>query len=182
MPAKEVHELGLQRDRSPRRRRCKTIAERSFQRPMSRRCSRRLRTDRRYMFKSRAGADRLHARRRSRRAKAAAPELVRAAAEGRRAHSSRIRRIARRTRRTNTTRRPRTAAARRSSTSAPIRPRRRASAGTESTAFHETIPGHHLQIAIALERKEIHPIGRYICNSGYVGRVGAVCRASSRTR
>ncbi len=35
-------------------------------------------------------------------------------------------------------------------------------APAESTAFHETIPGHHLQMAIALERKEIHPIGRYI--------------------
>jgi uncharacterized protein (DUF885 family) len=40
-------------------------------------------------------------------------------------------------------------------------------AEAESTAFHETIPGHHLQGAIALERKEIHPIGRYIGNSGY---------------
>ena len=37
----------------------------------------------------------------------------------------------------------------------------------ESTAFHETIPGHHLQGAIALERKEIHPIGRYLGNAGY---------------
>ena len=37
----------------------------------------------------------------------------------------------------------------------------------ESTAFHETIPGHHLQGAIALERKQIHPIGRYLFNSGY---------------
>jgi len=37
----------------------------------------------------------------------------------------------------------------------------------ESTAFHETIPGHHLQTAIALERKQIHPIGRYLFNSGY---------------
>jgi uncharacterized protein (DUF885 family) len=37
----------------------------------------------------------------------------------------------------------------------------------ESTAFHETIPGHHLQGAIALERKEIHPMGRYLFNSGY---------------
>jgi uncharacterized protein (DUF885 family) len=37
----------------------------------------------------------------------------------------------------------------------------------ESTAFHETVPGHHLQGAIALERKQIHPIGRYIANSGY---------------
>jgi uncharacterized protein (DUF885 family) len=41
-------------------------------------------------------------------------------------------------------------------------------APAESTAFHETIPGHHLQIAIALERKDIHPIGRYIANSGFV--------------
>jgi uncharacterized protein (DUF885 family) len=37
----------------------------------------------------------------------------------------------------------------------------------ESTAFHETIPGHHLQGAVALERKDIHPIGRYLGNSGY---------------
>ena len=40
-------------------------------------------------------------------------------------------------------------------------------AEAESTAFHETIPGHHLQGAIALERKEIHPIGRYLGNAGY---------------
>lgn len=39
--------------------------------------------------------------------------------------------------------------------------------GAESTAFHETIPGHHLQRAIALERTKNHPIGRYIFNSGY---------------
>ena len=38
----------------------------------------------------------------------------------------------------------------------------------ESTAFHETIPGHHLQGAIALERKSIHPIGRYLGNAGYM--------------
>jgi uncharacterized protein (DUF885 family) len=40
-------------------------------------------------------------------------------------------------------------------------------APSESTTFHETIPGHHLQIAIALERKEGHAIGRYINNSGF---------------
>jgi uncharacterized protein (DUF885 family) len=45
---------------------------------------------------------------------------------------------------------------------------RKSKSGPESTAFHETIPGHHLQIAIALERSEIHPIGRYLANSGYV--------------
>jgi uncharacterized protein (DUF885 family) len=44
---------------------------------------------------------------------------------------------------------------------------RKSTSPAESTAFHETIPGHHLQIAIALERKEIHPIGRYIFNSGF---------------
>jgi uncharacterized protein (DUF885 family) len=37
----------------------------------------------------------------------------------------------------------------------------------ESTAFHETIPGHHLQMAIALERKTSHPISRYLFNSGF---------------
>jgi len=45
---------------------------------------------------------------------------------------------------------------------------KRSKAGPESTAFHETVPGHHLQGAIALERKDIHPIGRYLSNSGYV--------------
>jgi uncharacterized protein (DUF885 family) len=47
-------------------------------------------------------------------------------------------------------------------------PQKKTRADNESTAFHETIPGHHLQVAIALERKEIHPIGRYIFNSGFV--------------
>jgi uncharacterized protein (DUF885 family) len=45
---------------------------------------------------------------------------------------------------------------------------KRSRSGPEATAFHETIPGHHLQVAIALERREIHPIGRYIFSSGYV--------------
>ena len=34
--------------------------------------------------------------------------------------------------------------------------------GPEAIAFHETIPGHHLQVSIALERRDIHPIGRYL--------------------
>jgi uncharacterized protein (DUF885 family) len=46
-------------------------------------------------------------------------------------------------------------------------PERHSRVEDESTAFHETIPGHHLQGAIALERKDIHPIGRYLGNSGY---------------
>lgn len=44
---------------------------------------------------------------------------------------------------------------------------RKPKAPAESTAFHETIPGHHLQIAIALERANNHPIGRYLGNSGF---------------
>jgi uncharacterized protein (DUF885 family) len=37
----------------------------------------------------------------------------------------------------------------------------------ESVAFHETYPGHHLQVALAQERSEAHPITRYIFNSGF---------------
>jgi len=46
-------------------------------------------------------------------------------------------------------------------------PQRKPRAEKESTAFHETIPGHHLQVAIALERTGNHPIGRYLFNSGF---------------
>ena len=37
----------------------------------------------------------------------------------------------------------------------------------ESVAFHETYPGHHLQIALARERSTGHPATRYIGNSGF---------------
>jgi uncharacterized protein (DUF885 family) len=37
----------------------------------------------------------------------------------------------------------------------------------EATAFHEVIPGHHLQIAIAQEREGAHPITRYLFFSGF---------------
>lgn len=40
-------------------------------------------------------------------------------------------------------------------------------AGLESTAFHEAYPGHHMQAAVALERKELHPISRYFFLSGF---------------
>jgi uncharacterized protein (DUF885 family) len=40
-------------------------------------------------------------------------------------------------------------------------------AGLESTAFHETYPGHHVQGAIALERPDLHPISRYFFLSGF---------------
>ncbi len=38
----------------------------------------------------------------------------------------------------------------------------------EGTAFHEGIPGHHLQFALAQERPEAHPITRYLFFSGFV--------------
>lgn len=44
---------------------------------------------------------------------------------------------------------------------------RRSRADVEATAFHETIPGHHLQVALGLENTANHPIARYIQNSGF---------------
>lgn len=38
----------------------------------------------------------------------------------------------------------------------------------EGLAFHEGIPGHHFQIAIALERPNVHPLNRYLGNSAYI--------------
>jgi uncharacterized protein (DUF885 family) len=38
----------------------------------------------------------------------------------------------------------------------------------ESIAFHETIPGHHLQLDIASHRPDVPPIARFLINSGYV--------------
>lgn len=46
-------------------------------------------------------------------------------------------------------------------------PQKQSKAGLESTAFHETYPGHHLQIAIARERPGAHQIVRYFGSSGY---------------
>jgi uncharacterized protein (DUF885 family) len=40
-------------------------------------------------------------------------------------------------------------------------PTKKSRCGPESTAFHETIPGHHLQVAIALERAGAHPLQRF---------------------
>jgi uncharacterized protein (DUF885 family) len=39
---------------------------------------------------------------------------------------------------------------------------------TESVTFHETIPGHHLQLSIASTRSDNPRISRFLFNSGYV--------------
>jgi len=47
-------------------------------------------------------------------------------------------------------------------------PQKRSIAGQQSTLFHETYPGHHMQGAIALELGDkVHPMARYLYNSGY---------------
>lgn len=39
-------------------------------------------------------------------------------------------------------------------------------AGMEATAFHETYPGHHLQMSVALHGKGVHPVLRYVYVAG----------------
>jgi uncharacterized protein (DUF885 family) len=47
-------------------------------------------------------------------------------------------------------------------------PGARSRANQQSFLYHETLPGHHLQSAIALELGErVHPLARYLYNSGY---------------
>jgi uncharacterized protein (DUF885 family) len=47
------------------------------------------------------------------------------------------------------------------------KPEEQTRVGIESTAFHESIPGHHLQLALAQERQGAHIITRFMGNSGY---------------
>ncbi|HVS12387.1 MAG TPA: DUF885 domain-containing protein [Thermoanaerobaculia bacterium] len=49
----------------------------------------------------------------------------------------------------------------------PSSPRTRPRAGVEAITFHETYPGHHLQISIAAERTSAHPLRRFSYNSGF---------------
>ncbi|MEZ4587157.1 MAG: DUF885 domain-containing protein, partial [Gemmatimonadales bacterium] len=49
----------------------------------------------------------------------------------------------------------------------PSDPTRQPRADAENTAVHEGIPGHHLQIAIAKERTDLHPVSRYLFSSGF---------------
>jgi uncharacterized protein (DUF885 family) len=47
-------------------------------------------------------------------------------------------------------------------------PEKRSKTGQQSFLYHETMPGHHLQGAIALELGDrVHPIARYLWNAGY---------------
>lgn len=47
-------------------------------------------------------------------------------------------------------------------------PELRSRTGQQSFLYHETLPGHHLQSAIALELGErVHPIARYLWSSGF---------------
>ena len=47
-------------------------------------------------------------------------------------------------------------------------PLHRSKATQQATLFHETYPGHHQQIAIALELGDkVHPLARYLGNSGF---------------
>lgn len=49
----------------------------------------------------------------------------------------------------------------------PMNPTRVARASSEALAIHEGIPGHHLQIAIAKERDDLHALSRYTFTSGF---------------
>ena len=49
----------------------------------------------------------------------------------------------------------------------PSDPTHQSRADAENTAIHETIPGHHLQVAIAKERTDLHRLPRYFFNSGF---------------
>ena len=40
--------------------------------------------------------------------------------------------------------------------------------GLDNLTFHEAVPGHHFQLAIALERQGVHPLTRYLGNSAFV--------------
>ncbi|HET9598171.1 MAG TPA: DUF885 domain-containing protein [Anaeromyxobacteraceae bacterium] len=47
-------------------------------------------------------------------------------------------------------------------------PERSSVADVENTAFHEGVPGHHLQIALAQERKDAQPLGAYLGQGAFV--------------
>ena len=165
VPAREIHELGLRR-MDELMAEMKTIAERSFGTSDVQGLLRTLRTDRRYLFKDR---EELIERSKAAlgRAKAAAPDTF-----GLLATSGVIIQPYPKFREKNAPNEYNPPAEDGSRPAifliSAYQAEQKSKAGAESTTFHETIPGHHLQVAIALERREIHPIGRYLFNSGYV--------------
>jgi uncharacterized protein (DUF885 family) len=164
MPAKEVHELGL-RQMDTLMAEMRTVAGRAFQSAEVPAVLERLRSDRRYMFKNRKELV-SYSEAALARAKAAAPawfgllpkadvtiepypeyrekngpgEYNPPAEDGSRPGLFYI---------------------------SAYQAEKKSRAVAESTAFHETIPGHHLQGTIALERRTAHPLARYLFNSGY---------------
>jgi uncharacterized protein (DUF885 family) len=164
MPAKEVHELGL-RQMDTLMAEMRTVSGRAFQTADVPAVLERLRGDRRYMFKSRKELV-SYSEAALARAKAAAPawfgllpkadviiepypeyrekngpgEYNPPAEDGSRPGLFYI---------------------------SAYQAEKKSRAVAESTAFHETIPGHHLQGTVALERRNAHPIARYLFNSGY---------------
>ena len=164
VPAGEVHQLGLRQIESLTAE-MKTIAERSFHTDDVAGLLQRLRTDKQFMFKSRAELIGYSANALAR-AKAEAPHwfglLPKADVETRPYPAFREKNAP------NEYNPPAEDGSRPgiyfiSAYDAEKKSR----ASTESTTFHETIPGHHLQTAIALERRDIHPLGRYLFNNGY---------------
>jgi uncharacterized protein (DUF885 family) len=164
MQARQVHELGL-REVERLDGEMRAIAERSFKTSDVKGLLDRLRTDRRYLFKSRQELIDYSTAALSR-AKAAAPNWFRLLPK------SDVRIEPYPAYRERNAPNEYNAPAEDGSRPAlfyisAYQAEKKSRAGIESTAFHETIPGHHLQNAIAIERKEIHPIGRYISSSGY---------------
>jgi uncharacterized protein (DUF885 family) len=49
----------------------------------------------------------------------------------------------------------------------PSEPQGKSRGNAENIAIHEAIPGHHLQVAIAQERTDLHRLSRYSYNSGF---------------
>ena len=47
------------------------------------------------------------------------------------------------------------------------RAEKQSKAGLEATTFHEAYPGHHMQVTIAQERTDLHPVSRYFFLSGF---------------
>lgn len=47
-------------------------------------------------------------------------------------------------------------------------PEKRLKGGIETEIFHETFPGHHLQLGLSIDNKNIHPISKLLSMTGYI--------------